>query len=496
MNIAIVSFQDNSDIIGAKYIHAFLLSKGHNSHLVLQYNADAASDEALFAFIADKQIEMVGISLMSGEFFRARQFAQGFKSRFGSKLLVFGGIHATIAPEECLEVGDVVVRGEGEHTMLELVQCIEANRDYSEISGICLKLDGQCRCNPMRPLETDIDVFPFPKHRPDNMYAVTADAVSYVDAKLFRSISRYSGKFPNIITTRGCPFACTYCCNSALKEVYGKYPVRKRSVQSVIAELAEIVAENEQCTTLNIQDDCFLTYNNEWIRSFSERYANEIKIPFVIRTTPLHINTENLALLKKAGLAMVMMGLQSGSDRINKEVFRRSTTGKSFLNAARTVKELGLAAYYDVILDNPYETDEDILHTIQILLQTPKPFQLVLFSLCFYQGTELYRRATAEGLPFNDPRSDDYGQIDATVLNKLISLTPNFPAGFVRTLVNHRDRGDVKFGINLCVLLNIAVLRPVSFLLLMHRAYGSSLRTTSRLVKDFGKTAISKMLKI
>ena len=104
---------------------------------------------------------------------------------------------------------------------------------------------------------------------------------------------------------------------------------------------------------------------------------------------------------------MIMMGLQSGSDRVNKEVYNRPITSETFLNAARLVKSLGVDAYYDIILDNPYETEEDVLKTLDVILRAPKPFQLQLFSLCLYQGTQLHERAKKDGLLFMDPRIDE-----------------------------------------------------------------------------------------
>lgn len=495
MNIAIISFQDNTDIIGAKYIHAYLTAHKHNSHLILQCNPECRSDTAVFEFIAENNIGIVGISLMSYEFFRACQFAKEFKSRFKDIPLVFGGIHATIAPEECLSVCDIVVKGEGERTFTELVRCIEEQLDFTELSGISLKLDNQIRSNPPGMLETNLDTFPFPKHLPENMYVIQNMNLLRMDKELFRSVSRYNGTFPNIITTRGCPFSCTYCCNSALKELYGHYPVRKRSVESVIAEISEIVSEHDDCFTLNIQDDCFLTYNNEWICEFASQYRSKVHIPFVIRTTPKHVNRENLTLLKDAGLIMVMMGLQSGSDRVNKEVFKRHTSSETFLNATELIKNLNIGAYYDVILDNPYETDDDVLKTLLVILQIPKPFQFQLFSLCFYQGTELHKRAVSDGLIFTDPRFDNYGQLTQTTFNKLISMAPTVPGPIIEYFIGHRNSGFILGLINVSAQVNAVFFKPVSFLKLMHRAYGSKLPTTFRLIKLFGKTALSKMLK-
>ncbi len=494
VNIAIISFQDNADIIGAKYIHAFLMSHNHKSHLILQSDPDSSSDAAIFKFIADNNIEIVGISLMSCEFYRACQFAKEFRLHYETIPLIFGGIHATIAPDECLSVGDIAVRGEGEHTFLELLHCIEEHKDYGGLAGICLLENNQLKSNPPRLLEVDIDKFPFPKHLPKDMYVVLNKKVLSVDKELFRSISRYNGTFPNIITTRGCPFSCTYCCNSALKELYGHYPVRKRSIESVIAEISEIITEHKDCLSLNIQDDCFLTYDNAWINEFTRQYQSRIRVPFIVRTTPRHINREKLTLLKGAGLMMLSMGLQSGSDRVNKEVFKRPVKSDTFLNATKLIHSLDIFAQYDVILDNPYETEEDILQTLKVILQIPKPFQLLIFSLSFFQGTELYKRAKTDGLSFKDPKIDRH-ELTSTTLNKLVIMTPTVPASVIEYFITHRNSKYMVWVIDIVLLVNTVILKPVSFLTLMHRAYGSDLSKTLRLIKYFGKTALSTKLR-
>jgi anaerobic magnesium-protoporphyrin IX monomethyl ester cyclase len=497
LNIAIISFQDNTDIIGAKYVHSFLIAHHYNSHLILQPHSETKSDSAIFQFIEDHNIQLVGISLMSSEFFRASHFAKELKCRFNSIPLVFGGIHATIAPDDCLSVGDFTVRGEGEHTFLTFIRCLEESKDYHDIPGICFKKDGTLSSNPSPILEQNIDIFPFPQHLPQQMYVVHKNNLTLMNRKLFNYYSRYNGTFPNIITTRGCPYSCTYCCNSAYKDLYGsRYnQLRKRSVESVISECLEIIRQNKDCLSLNIQDDCFLAYSKEWIDDFSEEYRNKIKLPLIMRTTPRHINKEKLIALKKAGLAIAMIGLQSGSDKVNKEIYKRNVVSSDFLAATNIVKDVGLYGYYDIILDNPYETEEDILKTLEIILQIRKPYQFQLFSLCLYQGTELHEKAKKDGLLFMDPRIDDYSVLSSNSLNKLIRMVPTVSACIVRYFIRHRDNGLLTVVINLFDFINKVILTPISFLKMMHYSYGSNFNMTAKLIKTFSKTAIGKMFK-
>ncbi len=494
MNIAIISFQDNTDVIGAKYIHAYLNSQNQNSYLILQPHSNPASDTSIFTFISDNNIEMVGISLMSCEYMRACKFATEFKSRFSNIPIVFGGIHATVAPEECLLVGDIVVRGEGEHTILELVHCLENKLDYSELEGICFNLDGKIKVNPPRALERDIDIFPTSKHLPDKMYVVHNNIVLKMGKKLFALYSRFNGRFPSIKTTRGCTFSCTYCGNSAFKELYNHYPVRKRSVKSVIDEIVELISEHKDSVAINMQDDCFLSHNSEWIQEFAKQYKSKVNIPFKILTTPNHITIEKLTLLKDAGLMLIMMGLQSGSERVNREVYKRSISNETFLKATILIRNLKIAAIYDIILDNPYETEEDLLKTLDIILKIPKPFQLQLFSLCFYQGTELYKRAINDKLLFDNPKTHEF-KLSASILNKLIYLTPTFPVSLIKYFIKNRSKRLVMLFITIAMLLNTFVLFPLSLLRIMHFGKGFNFYATLKIIMPLKNTASRKIFK-
>lgn len=494
MNIALISFQNNTEVIGAKYLHAFMRSKGHESFLILQPDPDRASDKAIFDFIAESGVGIVGISLMSGEFFRAEKFARSFKERFPDIPVVAGGIHATIAPDECLSFADFAVRGEGEHALLELVEFIDAGKDPSGLAGICYKKEGKTVVNPPRELERNIDVFPFPKHLPEKMYVVHKKSLLPMDIKLFRAYSRYAGIFPNIITTRGCPYCCTYCCNSAYKNLYGHYPVRKRSVASVITECLEIVSTHRNCDSINIQDDCFFTYDTQWLAEFAMHYKKRIGLPFKVRTTPSHLKPEKLKILKDAGLVIIMIGMQSGSDRVNREVYRRNVTAEQFLKAARMVKDAGIVGLYDVISDNPYETEAEREETLALALQIPKPFHFQMFSLCFYQGTELNAKAKADGVPFPDPRLYDYGELKPTPLNKILNMIPTYPVRLMKFLAAHRGSRLAAVAIGLLTVLNDRIFQPLLFLSLMHRAYGYKPAKTLEIAVRLGKTAIDKRI--
>ena len=495
MKIAIISFQKNTNIIGAKYIHAYLQKNNYESFLILHQEAVSETNNAIIDFIHENKINIIGVSLMSHEFFQVSQFAKKIKSKFQNIPLIFGGIHATIAPEECLSICDIVIRGEGEHAFLELVQCIEQNRDFNDLPGICVKKEGNIILTSPRPLEENLDVFPFPKHLPNNMFVSHNGKILKMNRDLHRIYSRYRGTFCSIMTTRGCPFACSYCCNSAYKKLYNKSSVRKRTVESVISECIEEKNQHPNLLTINFQDDCFLANNKEWIYEFSIQYRDKIGIPFIVRTTPRHVTKEKIGMLKDGGLIWVVMGLQSGSERINKEIYKRNVSNKEFLNATDIIKSFNLYGGFDVILDNPYETEEESLETLKVILKIPKPFLFQLYSLCLYQGTEIHQKAIDDNFNFKDPRVKGYKKLSTTSLNQLIRMVPTYPKWLIKYLANHRKNKLGKMVIALCHIFNIVILEEINALKLLHQSYGSNLLKTLVLIKSFSKTVMYTFLR-
>lgn len=491
--VAILSFQDNTDIIGAKYVHAYLLAHGIASHLVLVPYSSSSANDAVVAFMLERHIRVVGMSIMTPESPHAFSCAGKIKAAMPDALLVFGGIHATVDPEECLQYGDATVRGEGEIAFLGVVKRVACGEDIAGSPGIVSRKCGQFVENPPAPLIDNLDTIPFPRHLPPEMYVVHHGQVQPMDRLLFSKHARYRGRFLNITTTRGCPFTCTYCCNSAYRKIYPRWAVRSRSVGNVIDELVTEKIAHPDLITVNIQDDCFLANSPAWLADFADKYKTQVGIPFVLRTTPAHVRRDVLVLLKQAGLVWIMLGLQSGSNRVNREVYRRPVTPSQFLEATKLIHEVGICAVYDVILDNPYETETDIVGTLETVLSIPRPFQCTIFSLRFFKGTELQQRAVRDGIDTTYPRVN-YLAFVPTPLNRLIKMAAVYPSKVVLWLALHRCRFICKAIIRIMHFVSDVVLTPFSYLRLTHKAYGSRIATTARLFACLANTFVQQRI--
>lgn len=373
---------------------------------------------------------LVGIGVMEFSAPVAATVTQIMRNDLPHTLVVWGGIHATTAPEECLHHADYVCVGEGEQTLLDIAEALKEGQSLEGICNLCYLRDGEIVRNPLHPLQLNLDQYPISGQIPPSSFVLHGNKVIPLSSRLLRRYRTYRGGVYKLMISRGCPHNCTYCVNHLLRARYGQWPMRWRSVNHVIRELEAVRGVGPRIDFVDISDDCFLSADIEYINEFARKYKARIGVPFIIKGTPRYFSREKMDLLYGAGLAWVNMGLQSGSKRICQDVFKRNVFPEEFLATARLVSEYRVAAYYDVIVDNPFETLEDRLSTIEVLMQTPKPFYLLLFSLRFYKGTTI--RTMAEELGASgewiDDLSQDYRVRDATLTSDLLAMTPLLPS--------------------------------------------------------------------
>jgi coproporphyrinogen III oxidase-like Fe-S oxidoreductase len=151
--------------------------------------------------------------------------------------------------------------------------------------------------------------------------------------------------------------------------------------------------------TLRIMDDSFLFHSDNWFEEFRDRYKAQIGLPFSCLSNPKNISRAKLQLLVDCGLHHIQVGLQSGSDRINKTVYGRKTGSQDFLKAMDVIGSLRPIPNLtiDVIFDNPFETDNDKQQTIDVLSKVKIPFKVATFALTYYPGTRIYALAEKAG---------------------------------------------------------------------------------------------------
>jgi radical SAM superfamily enzyme YgiQ (UPF0313 family) len=364
------------------------------------------------ALLEREQVTHLGFYLMTASLKPCRLLVAGLRSAGFKGVVLTGGVHASLCPEEALADGvDFAVQGPGERPLEAIVRGDPPER----IPGLVWRKDGRTVINPVgRDSKVNLDDLPFPLFRFDRDWVLVHGRIRPLTWKIHERYGGWHGRYYDLVTSRGCAYRCAYCCN-----VDGA-PVRRASVDRVIRELQHVKEVAPGIKGVNIQDDSFYIGSDDWVNEFCRRMKEEVGLPFIVRMIPRYVTPERLARLKEAGLQYVTMGLQSSS-RINRSVFNRHETSDSFVKAARTVLAANLWLSIDLIIHNPYEQEEDLREIAFALNALPRPnWWLVPLSLTPFPGTPLRKRCEKDG--FLDRFSTD--PYDAM-------LNPSKPGGYL-----------------------------------------------------------------
>jgi len=312
--------------------------------------------------------------------------------RAGSAHVVWGGVHPTISPEDCIEHADSVCIGEGEHPLVDLARAIGTGRPIDGIANLWVRTARGVRRNPPRPLIADLDELPFE--------AVSEGEMSVIeDGKLTPGNPSEDNALYRVFASRGCPFHCSFCYNSQYRRIYeglGRYH-RVRRVERVLDELQQARDALPRLRRIRFDDDSFV-FPRPWIDEFCREYPRRIGLPFDILLNPEATHEQTLRSLRDAGLVHVQVGVQSGSQSELQRHYARRGSNERLLDLARQLQDLGIEVTYDVILDNPLSTRADKQAMLDLLLRLPRPFNLFLYSLTVFPKSEIAETLMAEGL--------------------------------------------------------------------------------------------------
>jgi radical SAM superfamily enzyme YgiQ (UPF0313 family) len=395
MNIALVHVDEDVEAFGVRSLSSVLKAAGHQTTLLLMKSKEGSyrpqALERVRELTAD--CDLVGVSCFSRASRKAMQLIDYLSPL--DKITVWGGIHATLNPEECARHADVVCRGEGEGFMLELVEKLQGGGNWKDIANAAYRENGQVTVNDVRSMIGDLDELPIIDFSHENEFHLKQD-------RFFKVNSIYDATSPiSFNGTRGCAFHCTYCSNSKVKELSsgkGRY-VRKLSIGRLIEHAESLKARFPQAKCINFFDEDFCARPLKDIEQFSEEYARRIGLPFECMVSPLQVSEEKIRLLVKAGLWRINMGVESGSERTKKEIYNRHMSNEAVLRAARNINQYPhVVPYYFFIIANPYETTDDLLATLSLLRELPHPYFLRIYNLVFFPGTLLYESAVTDGI--------------------------------------------------------------------------------------------------
>jgi anaerobic magnesium-protoporphyrin IX monomethyl ester cyclase len=407
--------------------HVMVSNTGKDWVLSYQTPPTTAELESACKLIEDFNADVVGVSVATVASGVAARLTDFIRARLRIPI-VWGGIEPTIEPEKSLDVADAVCTGEGEDALDELAARLDKERSLGlDVANVWVReADGSVRKNPVRPLRQDLDTLPFLDCSPEEKFYVEGDRI--VEGW---SIAHLGGLYETM-TARGCPFSCAYCYNDQLRRLYaGQRFVRRRSPGNVIEELVSAQRE-APIKFVNFQDDVF-TFDRAWVAEFARSYKNRVGVPFWCYSHALHTDFGTFELLRDAGLRRVTIGIQSGSQRILKEVFNRPIPNRKILESARILERIGVEYDFDIITNTPFETEQDCMDTLELLLSLPRVrFDFGLSKLSIYPKTEVERL-------YMERKPQSLSEATYDFYNKLYLLTQvPMPRTIVRALGRSR----------------------------------------------------------
>jgi len=430
MNITLVSLEPELFCYGIRILSSFLRKAGHHVKLIfLIPNASENTADKFKATYSDKVLDdlyklvsdddLIGISLMSNQFIQAINVTRFLKSRNLAAPIIWGGIQPTVEPEECLEYANMICIGEGEEALLELAGQIENDQDYLKTQNIWFKTQDGIVQNSVRPLIKDLNRLPLPDYSCENHFITFDDQIKPLTKKVLIQFQgeRFHNKKRSIVymtmTSRGCPFNCTYCANSVFLSLYPKQKLlRWRSAESIINELKMIQEEVSSISYVYFVDDNFTARSNEELKLFCNLYSTKINVPFFAQVSPLTINERKMEVLFSSGCAHVTMGVETASERIA-ALYNRSKEHKTLPQAIALVEKyrskMSPPPTYQFIIDNPYESLNDTLETLKMAVSFPRPWHNPIYSLMLFPGVPLYDKAMKDGL-ITDKFTQIYGR--------------------------------------------------------------------------------------
>jgi radical SAM superfamily enzyme YgiQ (UPF0313 family) len=338
--------------LGILYVATYLRSHGHDVDVI-----DTT-------FLADRNdvvpklkagYGILGFSTMTTMLKDALWIAKQAKLLNPNTRIVFGGPHPTVMPDHALknEHVDAVAIGEGEATWLDL-----ANRhgNFKGIKGIWYKHNGKTVKNPPRPLIKDLDSLPFPDQELvdlDQYFAhwFQLDSV----ARDLRGI--------NIISSRGCPYNCSFC-QPTLFKLFGR-SIRRRSPQNIIDELSHW-KERQNINAFMFQDDT-LIFDKKWVEEFCDLLVlSKLDLVWGCNVRANLVDRRTFEMMHAAGLRKVFMGIESGSQRILDEVYQKGITIQQVRDSVKVFRSLGLKSQGYFMLGAPTETLDEVRSTISL----------------------------------------------------------------------------------------------------------------------------------
>lgn len=307
----------------------------------------------LFDILEDFNPDIVAFSSTTNQFEVVKKICIYMNQWWRPNLVICGGVHAILAPEEVIAVEgiDAVCTGEGEYTLLALAE----GTPLCSAAGLWYKIEkyggapASIVRRPPRKLIENLDELPFP------------------DREIFDYENTYGGTLGRLdmVVSRGCPYNCTYCCNHALKGRYGVGYFRMNSPEYVVSEIETSLKQYPNLKYVDFRDDCF-TINREWTMKFIELYKERVNLPIVIISRADKLDEPMLKALSEVRCRMIRIGVESGNQEVLQSLHRTIITPEMIKKTAELCHKHGIKIYPFYMIGLPDETPTKFFDTIRL----------------------------------------------------------------------------------------------------------------------------------
>lgn len=357
---------------------------------------------------------------------------------------VIGGSHITLVPQSAMLSPDMDygVWGEAEKMIVSFVSRIEGEGSLEDVPGLIFRRGEEIRVNPVAPLEDDLDSLPFP------------------DKRLFEHALNISDDYMTL-TSRGCIFNCSYCCEHYMKEMYrGQVFRRVRSVESLMGELRTMYRRYHFS---EVYFACpMFPPKKEWVSDFAEKYRKEIGKPFWCFGHINFFDREYAELLRDAGCRNVEFGIQTLNEDVRRNVLAREETNERLAEALDICDRVGLHYDVDAIFHLPGEKEEDYERAVRFYARFKNIHRIKVFNLTLFPGTRIVDYAVRHGYideethrAMSEGRLGDFFHLPMLrsplekwklkAYENLLRLLPILPEGLILRLLRPRALRGVSY---------------------------------------------------
>lgn len=372
--------------------------------------------------------DIVGFSSMTGYSDQTRALIQEVRRINPQAFILWGGIHPIIHPEDAIKSADAICTGEGEYAFEELISAFKDGRDFTGIKNFWFNHKGKVIRNDFRPLNTsaDMEQFPFTQYGEGELL--------YQKDKGFNPLTtsdylKFNGTAYYTIWSIGCPYRCSYCGNTKFIDNDPSYrKLRHPSVEYILNEVKYVQSKYPFISSAIFYDDSFMAIPKNVLLEFAKAWTKEIDMPFCVKgVIPSFVKEEKMEILVHGGMNRLRMGIQSGSDRILDFYQRPNKPGliPKTVSIIASFSDYMIPPAYDIIVDNPIETKEDVLATLELLYNMERPFTVDVFSLRVIPNTEMEKKLREHEISMEEI-SSNYLRNAPTFANCLVYLLTVF----------------------------------------------------------------------